>query len=88
MRFRRQSEEFLEVTQPARADDEYLGDMLGGHVITQIIASAVRFGLPDLLAHGSVSGRQLSLNPPMILNVCQHPPRSDARYSIPGGCTS
>lgn len=38
----------------------YLGDLLHGHIITQLIASAVRFGIPDLLATGPVPGAELS----------------------------
>jgi orsellinic acid C2-O-methyltransferase len=45
---------------PAQSDAEHLAAMLRGHIITQLIASAVRFGLPDRLGDSAVTDAQLS----------------------------
>jgi hypothetical protein len=42
------------------ADGNYLAGLMRGHIITQLIASAVRFGIPDLLATGPVPAAELS----------------------------
>jgi orsellinic acid C2-O-methyltransferase len=42
-------------------DSERLGDLLDGHINTQLIAAAVRFGIPDLLGDDDVAEEQLSV---------------------------
>lgn len=44
------------------ADEERLAAMLQGHIVTQLIVSAVRFNIPDLLADGAITDTQLSVD--------------------------
>lgn len=45
---------------PDKNDAQQIAVMLRGHVITQLVASAVRFRIPDLLADGAVPEGRLS----------------------------
>ncbi|KPC64372.1 methyltransferase [Streptomyces chattanoogensis] len=42
------------------SEEQHLAAIIDGHITTQLIASAVRFGVPDLLKEGPVSTQRLS----------------------------